>query len=190
MPQLTYYIGVTLDGFIAGPRDEVDFFGLADDFLSFLADEHADLQPGHLRAALGVADAPVKRHDTVVMGRRTYDPALDAGIADPYPHLRTVVLSGSLPAAEAPVEITAEPPLEVVRRLKATDSPYDVYLAGGGRLAGAVSAEIDRLVVKKYPVVAGSGIRMLERPFAPEAFRLEDVRTFENGCAVLEYARQ
>ncbi|GAA3532201.1 dihydrofolate reductase family protein [Nocardioides daeguensis] len=190
MPALTYYVGVTLDGFIAGPRDEVDFFGLSDDFLAFLADEYADLQPTHLRAALGATDAPLRRYDTVVMGRRTYDPALVAGIADPYAHLRTVVVSTSLPAADGPVEITAEPPLDVVRRLKATDSPYDVCLAGGGRLAGAVSAEIDRLVVKKYPVVAGDGVRMLTRGFAPEAFGLEDVRTFDNGCAVLEYVRQ
>ncbi|MDQ6523611.1 dihydrofolate reductase [Nocardioides sp. LHD-245] len=190
MPALTYYIGVTLDGFIAGPQDEVDFFGLSDDFLAFLAEEYADLQPGHLRAALGVADAPLARYDTVVMGRRTYAPALAAGIADPYDHLRTVVVSGSLPAADGPVEITAESPLEVVRRLKATDSPYDVYLAGGGRLAGEVSGEIDRLVVKKYPVIAGSGVRMLDRPFAPEAFRLDGLRTFDNGCAVLTYARQ
>lgn len=190
MPALTYYIGVTLDGFIAGPQDEVDFFGLSDDFLAFLAEEYADLQPNHLRAALGVADVPLKRYDTVVMGRRTYEPALEAGIVAPYAHLRTVVVSGSLSAAETPVEITAQPPLDVVRRLKAADSPYDVYLAGGGRLAGEVSAEIDRLVVKKYPVVAGSGVRMLDRPFSPEAFRLEGVRTFDNGCAVLEYARQ
>lgn len=194
MPALTYYVGVTLDGFIAGPQDEVDFFGLSDDFLAFLADAYADLQPSHLRAALGVADAPLQRYDTVVMGRRTYDPALEAGIADPYAHLRTVVVSASLPATAgapgAPVEVTAESPLEVVRRLKATDSPLDVYLAGGGRLAGEVSSEIDRLVVKKYPVVAGDGVRMVDRPFAPEAFRLEDVRTFDNGCAVLEYARQ
>lgn len=189
MPGLTYYIGVTLDGFIAGPQDEVDFFGLSDDFLAHLGEEHADLQPTHLRAALGVADAPLRRHDTVVMGRRTYEPALEAGITDPYAHLRTVVVSTSLPASDGPVEITSEPPLDVVRRLKASESPYDVYLAGGGRLAGEVSSEIDRLVVKKYPVVAGSGLRMLDRGFAAEQFRLEGLRTFDNGCAVLEYAR-
>ncbi|GAA4809931.1 dihydrofolate reductase family protein [Nocardioides caeni] len=189
MPLLTYYIGVTLDGFIAGPADEVDFFGLSEDFVAFLAEEHADLQPSHVRAALGVAEAPLRSHDTVVMGRRTFEPALEAGIANPYAHLRTVVISGSLPAASGPVEIVAESPLDVVRRLKATDSPYDVYLAGGGCLAGAVSSEIDRLVVKKYPIVAGRGVPMLDRPFAPETFRLEDVRTFDNGCAVLDYVR-
>lgn len=189
MRALTYYIGVTLDGFIAGPDDEVDFFALSDDFMTFLATEYADTLPAQARKALGVADAPPQRFDTVVMGRRTFDPALEAGIADPYPHLRTIVVSGSLPAAQSPVEVTVESPLDVVRRLKGIDSPLGVYLAGGGQLAGAVSDEIDRLVVKKYPVVAGSGVRMVDRPFAPHAFRLEAVRTFDNGCAVLEYTR-
>jgi dihydrofolate reductase len=189
MPELTYYIGVTLDGFIAGPQDEVDFLGLSEEFVAFLAADFADALPGPARTAFGVADAPPARFDTVVMGRRTYDPALAEGLLDPYPHLRTVVLSTTLPAATDPVEVTAEAPLDVVRRLKADPSSRGVYLAGGGRLAGQVSAEIDRLVVKKYPVVVGDGVRMMDRPFAPEAFALERVRTFDNGCAVLEYAR-
>ncbi|MDP2771933.1 MAG: dihydrofolate reductase, partial [Nocardioides sp.] len=189
MRELTYYIGVTLDGFIAGPDDEVDFFALSDDFTAFLATDYADALPAQARTALGVAEAPLRRFDTVVMGRRTFDPALDAGIADPYPHLRTVVVSASLPAQPDPVEVTAESPVDVVRRLKGLDSPLGVYLAGGGQLAGAVSDEIDRLVVKKYPVVAGRGVPMVDRPFAPHPFRLESVRTFDNGCAVLEYAR-
>lgn len=189
MPELTYVIGVTLDGFIAGPADEVDFFALSPEFVAFLADDLADTLPTHVRAALGVADAPPRRFDTVVMGRRTYDPALAEGIADPYAHLHTVVCSGSLPATSSPVEVTAEDPLVVVRRLKERDSPLGVYLAGGGRLAGHVGAEIDRLVVKKYPVLAGRGRPMVDRPFAPETFALEQVRTFDNGCAVLEYAR-
>lgn len=188
MPELTYFIGVTLDGFIAGPQDEVDFFDFSGEFSTFLGDEYADTLPAHVRAAFGVADAPLTRFDTVVMGRRTYEPALAAGIADPYAHLRTVVCSASLEAASDPVEVTGEDPLVVVRRLKGQPG-RGVYLAGGGRLAGHVAEEIDRLVVKKYPVVTGSGVPMMERPFAPHAFRLEGVRSFDNGCVVGEYAR-
>lgn len=190
MRELTYFIGVTLDGFIAGPDDEVDFFDLSEDFTAFLAEEYADTLPAHVRAALGVAGAPLSRFDTVLMGRRTHDPGLAAGIADPYAHLRSVVVSSTPPAVDVgPVEFTAEAPLSVVRRLKATDSALGIYLAGGGRLAGQVGEEIDRLVVKKYPVVAGHGVPMFDRPFAPDAFRLQGVRTFDNGCVVLEYDR-
>jgi dihydrofolate reductase len=188
MRELTYYIGVTLDGFIAGPQDEVDFFDFSGEFSTFLASEYADTLPAHVRSAFGVADAPLSRFDTVVMGRRTYEPALTAGIANPYPHLRTVVCSATLEAATEPVEVTAEHPLAAVRRLKA-DSVRGVHLAGGGRLAGLVADEIDRLVVKKYPVVVGSGLPMIDRPFAPQGFRLERVRSFDNGCVVGEYVR-
>lgn len=188
MPELTYFIGVTLDGFIAGPADEVDFFDFSGEFSTFLAHEYADTLPGHVRAAFGVAEAPLSRFDTVVMGRRTYEPALGAGIADPYPHLRTVVCSTSLEAGSSPVEVVADDPLDVVRRLKASPG-RGVLLAGGGRLAGRVAGEIDRWVVKKYPVLAGRGRLVMDRPFAPQPLRLEQVRSFDNGCVVLDYVR-
>lgn len=59
-----------------------------------------------------------------------------------------------------------------MRRLQAEDSPLDIYLAGGARLAGAVLPEIDRFVVKLYPVVAGDGHPMLAGgSFAPAGAR-------------------
>lgn len=189
MREMTYYIGATLDGFIAGPNDEVDFFPLSDDFHRFLAGEYADTLPGHARAALGVAEAPLTRFDTVVMGRRTYDPALQLEITDPYPHLRTLVVSASLPpTADDAVEIVRTDPVARIRELKA-EPGLGIYLAGGATLAGELLDEIDRVVIKTYPVIAGEGIPLLRHRFAPTAFDLEDVRTFDNGCTVLSLAR-
>ncbi len=189
MRELTYYVGVTLDGFIAGPEDEVDFYPLTPQFEDFMGTELADLQPAHVRAARGTAEAPLTRFDTVVMGRRTYEPALAYGITDPYAHLRTLVVSGSLAdPGEANVEIVRTDPVARIRELKAEEG-LGIYLAGGAGLAGELFGEIDRLIVKKYPVLAGSGIPMTAHGFAPRQFVLEDVRTFDNGCAVLSYAK-
>ncbi len=78
-----------------------------------------------------------------------------------------------------------------MRRLKAEDSPLDVYLAGGARLAGAVLPEVDRFVVKLYPVVAGAGHAMFAGgAFAPADLELTDLRTFAGGNAVLTYDRR
>ncbi|MGH1564260.1 dihydrofolate reductase family protein [Mumia sp. DW29H23] len=190
MREMTYYIGTTLDGFIAGPEDQVDFFPVSDAFGQFMATEYADALPTHAREVFGVADTPLSRFDTLVMGRRTYDPGLELGFTDPYAHLRTVVFSRSLTASPDPkVEVTAVDPVTRVRELKAEESPLGIYLAGGGALAGQLLDEIDRLVVKKYPVVAGSGVPAFTTEFRPTAFALEEVRTFDNGCAVLTYAR-
>jgi dihydrofolate reductase len=189
MRELTYYIGVTLDGFIAGPRDEVDFYPVTPAFAETLGTELADIQPYHVRADRGGADAPVTRFDTVLMGRRTYEPALQVGITDPYAHLRTVVFSTTLDdPGTANVEIVRTDPVARVRELKAEEG-LGIYLAGGAGLAGALIDEIDRLIVKKYPVIVGEGIPMARYSFAPNHFVLDEARTFDNGCVVLEYTR-
>lgn len=186
---MTYYIGATLDGFIAGPHDEVDFFPLSDEFHAFLASDFADALPAHARTALGVGDAPLTRFDTVVMGRRTYQPALDLGVTDPYAHLRTLVVSSTLPDVDAHnVELVRGDPLARIRALKA-EPGLGIYLAGGAQLAGKVLEQIDRLVIKKYPVIAGSGIPLIRHDFSPTAFDLESVRTFDNGCVALSLVR-
>ncbi|GAA4659253.1 dihydrofolate reductase family protein [Streptomyces chumphonensis] len=190
MRALTYYVGLSLDGFIAGPGDEVDFYPLADDHIAHMDAEYPEVLPTHVRASLGTADRPNRHFDTIVMGRRTYEPALREGITDPYAHLRTYVCSRTLPDSPDPaVTITDEDPVALVRRLKAEDGPLGVYLAGGGRLAGALLPEIDRLIVKKYPVVAGSGVPAFTTAFSPTAFTLTDSRTFSNGCTVLTLDR-
>ncbi len=189
MRDLTYYIGVTLDGFIAGPDDEVDFYPVTPAFAETLGTELADLQPAHVRAARRGADEPLTRFDTVVMGRRTFEPALEVGITDPYSHLRTVVFSRSLEdPGEANVEVVSTDPVARVRELKAEDG-LGIYLAGGASLAGVLLDEIDRLIVKKYPVIAGSGIPMTRHEFSPTQFALDQVRSFDNGCVMLEYSR-
>ncbi|MBT2486756.1 MULTISPECIES: dihydrofolate reductase family protein [unclassified Microbacterium] len=189
MRELTYYIGATLDGFIAGPADEVDFYRLTPEFEAFMGSELRDAQPAHVRAARGAAAAPLTRFDTVLMGRRTYEPALQFGITDPYSHLRTIVFTTSLDDPREPnVEMVRTDPIARVRELKAEDG-LGIYLAGGAQLAGVLLDEIDRLIVKKYPVIVGEGIPMTRHGFAPTHVALEGVRSFDNGCVVLSYSR-
>jgi dihydrofolate reductase len=186
---LTYFIALSIDGFIAGPDDEVDFFEGSDEYTRWMAAEYADALPSHAREQLGLADAPLTRFDTVVMGRRTYEPALAAGILSPYAHLRQFVISTSLEDSHPRVSVIRHSPLEAVRELKRRDSALGIYLAGGGRLAGELLPEIDRLVVKRYPVVAGDGIPAFGARFNPTAFELESVQSFEGGNIVETYTR-
>jgi dihydrofolate reductase len=123
------------------------------------------------------------------MGRRTYDPALRLGIPSPYAHLRQVVVSRTLASPDPDVTVVRDDPVGAVRALKQENTGLDVYLAGGGQLAGALLDEIDRLVIKLYPVVAGDGRTAFGAQFAPTRFQLDDVRSFPGGNAVLYYSR-
>ncbi|WP_308798952.1 dihydrofolate reductase family protein [Agromyces silvae] len=189
MRTLTYYISLSIDGFIAGPDDEVDFYPGSDDYRAWMAGDYGDAVPTHGREQLGIADAPLTRFDTIIMGRRTYDPALQLGVTSPYAHLRQYVVSRSLEQLDPAVTMVTGAPLDTVRALKAEDSPLGIYLAGGGRLAGQLIDEIDELVIKRYPVVAGAGLSAFGPEFSPRRFALDAVRTFDGGNVVEWYSR-
>ena len=187
MRMLTYYVGTTLDGYIAAPDGSVDAFPVDHVILDFIAAEFPETLPTHGREQLGVT-ASGTRFDTVVMGRSTYAPALDAGITSPYAHLRQYVVSTTLAPTDPAVEVVGDP-LGLVRELKREDGS-GIWLAGGGRLAGALLSEIDELVLKFYPVVLGRGIPVIgaERPL-PSSFELVESRVLEGGPTVHTYRR-
>lgn len=187
MRKLVYYVASTIDGFVAGPDGGVDHFPVEPDLVDFIREEYPETLPTHVRAALGV-DAPNRRFDTLVMGRATYDPALEAGITSPYAHLRQLVFSRSLAAPDPAVEVVAGDAAELVRGLK-RQAGADIWLCGGGDLAGQLFAEVDELVVKLSPVVAGSGIPVLAREFDPARLTLSSARPLASGVVVLHYVR-
>ncbi|MFM9449382.1 dihydrofolate reductase family protein [Streptomyces acidiscabies] len=195
MRKLSYYVALTLDGRIAGPAGEYDFFPFGDAeqaaaYTSGINALYPDTVPTAMREALGLTGVPNKRYDTVLMGLGTYRPALDAGITSPYAHLRQYVVSSTLdPAAHPDVTVVPGEPLALVRELKQEETGLDIWLCGGGKLAGQVLTEIDELVVKSYPVVAGAGIPAFEGAFDPTVFAAAERTAFTNGVTLTRYVR-
>lgn len=189
MRSLTYYIGTTLDGRIAGPADETAFFDPDEEVLGLIAREFPDTLPTHVRASAGLG-SQADRFDTVVMGRRTYEPALDLGVTDPYAHLRTYVVSRTLGASAEPnVEVIASDPLDAVRNLKCQEGG-DMWLAGGGELAGELLPEIDELALKIYPCVAGVGRPLFAAStFDGRQWTSTDTKTLSGGMILARYRR-
>ncbi|NJP52467.1 dihydrofolate reductase [Streptomyces sp. SBST2-5] len=193
MRKLTYFIACTIDGFIGDPGGDASaMMRYADEeFFEYLKTEYPETLPTHGRRALGLDDLPNKRFDTVVQGRASYDLALKEGITSPYAHLRQFVASRTLTESPDPnVEIVSDDLVGRVRELKAEDSPYDIYLCGGSRVAGQLAGEIDEMVIKTYPIVLGTGMPMFTAEFPVLEFALDSTRTFENGAVVRTYARK
>lgn len=188
MRRCTYYVNASLDGYIAGPADEIDVFPLPDDLLDLIREEYPETLPTHLREPLGVADVPNRRFDTVVMGRRTYQPALDLGITSPYDHLEQHVVSTTLPVGSPDVVVEPGDPVAALQRLKQADGG-GIWLAGGGRLAAAVQQEIDELVIKRSPIVLGAGIPMFAGGFLSASYRPTDTVELASGYTVTTYVR-
>ncbi|MEU9304726.1 dihydrofolate reductase family protein [Streptomyces sp. NPDC048269] len=114
---------------------------------------------------------------------------LSGGLTSPYAHLRQIVLSRSLTTSPDPaVEVTAEDPATLMRKLKQEDG-LGIWLCGGADLAGQLLPEIDELIVKQYPLVAGTGIPLFRADFSPRAFRLADSHVFEGGNLIVTYTK-
>lgn len=187
MRELTYYIAVTLDGFIAGPDGQFDAFLYEGDHMAALGGRFPDALPTAYAEAVGLAQDRAL-FDTVLMGWNTYAVGLPA-LTSPYRHLRQVVFTRRETDPVEGVEFTDRDPVSVVRDLKAQDGA-GIWLCGGGALAGALAREIDRLVLKVHPVLFGDGIPLFARSgYAPEAFTRTASTVFDSGVTLLEYRR-
>ncbi|WP_122816027.1 dihydrofolate reductase family protein [Nocardioides pantholopis] len=186
MRDLVYYVAVSIDGFIADPDGGFDAFLIEGDHATVVFGEYADALPGHAHAALGTTP-PGTHFDTVIMGWNALTPALDMGITSPYPHLRQVVATRR-PRDHDPAVTLTRDPVGTVRELKDMEG-LDIWLCGGGELAGSLLPEIDRLVLKRNPIALGAGIPLFGHvPPAPVSFTSTGTRSFESGVVIEEYA--
>jgi dihydrofolate reductase len=113
MRQLRYFVAMSLDGFIAGPKGEYDWI-VHDPALDF--------------------GALFRQFDTLLMGRRTFDLAQSQGSLLKSMKMKTVVVSTTLSAAQhKDVTILSSGVAETVTALKA-ESGKDIWLFGGGVL--------------------------------------------------------
>jgi len=189
MADLTYYIATTLDGFIADDAGDTSFFPADNDYLAALATEYPETFPGQFREPFGISDAANRHFDTVVMGRHTYQPALDAGLTSPYPHLDQHVVSSTLEGdADSGITVIGSDPLGAIRDLKMQDR-LGIWLCGGGVLAASLVGEIDQLILKVNPVAIGAGRPLFDSHIPRDAFTHTGSTTHDNGVIVLRYSK-
>ncbi|REF35795.1 dihydrofolate reductase family protein [Thermasporomyces composti] len=195
MRKLVYFIASTLDGYIAGP-DGADptgpggFWPIPEDYSRYLVAEYPETLPGAARHALGIT-ATGRHFDTVLEGRRSYEVGLKVGVTDAFPHLRHLVFSRTLADSPDPaVEIVSGDPVATVRELKRQEGK-DLWLIGGGELAGTLYPEIDQLILKLAPLTIGAGVPLFGRSavFDPRTWELTDHTVFDSGSAILTYTR-
>jgi dihydrofolate reductase len=170
MRKLRYVVAMSLDGYIAGPNGEADWI-IPDPDVNF--------------AALWA------QFDTLLMGRRTYEIALAARGRSAFAGMKTAVASRTLPLSEPGITVIPELSRESLRHLR-QQAGKDIWLFGGGQLAGAVleMGEVDSVEVSVVPVLLGSGIRLLPSLHKRAQLWLTDHRIYRSGTIALCYAVQ
>ena len=188
MRELKYYVAVTADGFIAHEDGSFDGFLFEGEHFADVVALFPETLPAHLRLARGV-DAPNRQFDAVLMGRRTYEVGLKAGVTNPYPHLAQYVFSRTMTQSPDPgVQLVRDDPRSFVKMLKA-GAGKDIWLCGGSELAAAVFPEIDELILKLNPVVFGAGLPLFARAVETTRLTLSGSKVYGNGFMMLHYRK-
>ena len=187
MGAVIYSMGMSIDGFVAGPSGEIDWTMPDEELHQFHNDRVRDLS-AHLCG---------RRLYQEMLYWETADQDPDAGpievdFAQIWQALPKVVFSNTLSAVEGNSRLaTADPAaeLDALRRTEAGEGDIEV---GGAGLASQFArlGLIDEYQVFVYPVVLGGGTPFFPRDLdARIELELVETRTFSSRVTYLRYRR-
>lgn len=171
-PEIIYYVATSLDGYIATGDGGVDWLSSV---------RHAGEDHGARDLAASV--------DALLLGSHTYEFALKLGQWPSPDKPSWVFTRRKLAVLDPSITLTAESPLEVVRKL-ATRGCRRAWLMGGGKLAASFHAEhlISRYIISVFPVLLGSGIpAFAPHPSSADLLRLVAAKPYKSGIVQLTY---
>jgi dihydrofolate reductase len=166
--QVLYRVAASVDGYIAGPRGEVDWI---------VQDPAVDFAKIY------------ESVDTVLLGRRTYELTRQPGAPPWPPDWQIYVFSRSLRPEEHPdVTVVSAGAVERVAALRAA-AGRDIWLFGGGSLFRSLlgGKQVDIVEVLTVPVLLGGGVPLLERGAARTRLALEHVERYPSGLLGVRY---
>jgi dihydrofolate reductase len=169
MRRVWYSVAMSLDGYIAGPNGEYDW----------IPDE-PEIDWGAFMA----------RFDTVLMGRRSYEAALQAPGGGVMPGMSTYVVSSTLRAEAHPdVTILHEDLEGRLADLRAAPGK-EIWLFGGGVLFRSLLERglVDVVEIGLVPVLLGGGIPFLPGLGGLRRLALMETRRYPTGIMLLTYA--
>ena len=169
--RVRFAVAMSLDGFIAGPSGEADWI-LMDPEIDFTAFS--------------------SQFDTILMGRRTYEPMKAAGGGGSMPGMRVFVVSRTLRQEDHPGVRVVDNPGEVMAELRSKPGK-DVWLFGGGSLFRSLAelGLVDTVEVAVIPVLLGEGVPLLPAPAKRVSLKLTGHKLYaKTGIMSLEYAVQ
>ena len=173
MRKIIYYVATSLDGFIAGPDDDISEF----------KQQGAGVEQ-YLKDLQGF--------DTVIMGRRTYEFGYKYGLQPgqpPYPHMEHYIFSDSLNFEEPHEKVKVEKPdINRIVELK-NGAGADIYLCGGGEFAGWLLDHkmIDQLKIKLNPVILGKGVKLFGSSTSGANLELLETINFDDGLQIMTF---
>ncbi|HEY7007121.1 MAG TPA: dihydrofolate reductase family protein [Sphingomicrobium sp.] len=169
MRKVTYGGAISLDGFLAGPGEAIDWLRYSED-------------------AAKIAAESFRGVDAMLMGRKTWQFAQKMGGGPPLKGVTTYVFSRTLESVVGGAVLVKEHAAEFVRRMKAEEGG-NILVMGGGEIGSALleAGLVDEIGFSIHPVLLGGGTPA----FTPFARRIEleltETRQIGEGCVLARY---
>jgi dihydrofolate reductase len=172
--QIRTHIGVSVDGFVATPDGRPTLLSMAD-FVPGISHGHPEF---------------IAKCRAVLMGRATFDPALNAP-QWPWPGLTVYVLTSRAVPSGLPGEvISASTAPDLLKRMNRDGARGDIHLVGGPRTIQAFReiGALDRLEVVVLPILLGDGVPLSAPGSSSVRLAPPSQRTLPGGSIELAYA--
>jgi dihydrofolate reductase len=170
MRTVTYGAACSLDGFITGPDESIDWLRWNDDVQTIMT-------------------AYWKTVDTLVMGRKTWEFAARQGGGPSRGSMHSYVFSRTLAGIDrSDVTLVNDDPGAFVRELKSQPG-RDICVLGGSDLARSLLAAgvVDEVGVNVHPVLLGSGVPLFVDCGRRVSLELKETRAIHGGCVYSTY---
>ncbi|MBO2943449.1 dihydrofolate reductase [Paenibacillus sp. F411] len=167
--KVSVFIAPTLDGYIAGKDDSLDWL--------FKVEGEGDNGYSEFYDTV----------DTILMGKRTFDWIMNQGEAFPYKGKACYVFTRSETASHEDVTFVNGSPSELIQKLKKEDGSK-IWVVGGGDLLQSLLSErlVDELFITIAPVLLGEGIPLFKGGGPPQELLFKGSRSF-NQFVELHY---
>lgn len=171
MRTVTYGGAISLDGFLAGPGESIDWLRHSDEAAKVMRESFAGV-------------------DAMLLGRKTFEFAQRMGGGPPLKGVTAYVFSRTMERLPegAEGELVSEDAGDFVRRMK-SEPGGRILVMGGGELGSALieAGVVDDVGFSIHPVILGGGVPA----FLPFTHRVElelvEARPLGAGCVLVRY---
>jgi dihydrofolate reductase len=171
MRKVTYGGAVSLDFYLAGPGETLDWLRWSEDSAKLAAESFRGV-------------------DTMLMGRKTFEAGQRLGGGPKLKGVTTYVFSRTMEALPegADGELVSEDVRDFVRRLKG-EPGGDILVMGGGELGTALleAALVDEIGFSVHPVLLGAGTPAFGAMARRVELALIEARPIANECVMMRY---
>lgn len=173
------YLAMSLDGFIAGPHDGLEWLTAQRPLHAPMASEAWDGAPS---SAVTFEDF-TSTVGCMLMGRRTYD--VVSAMDGPWPYGEMpIIVATTRPSLSAHVTVQSASGdiVELLDKARDRADGRDVYVDGGEMVRQAIEAGLlDELIVTIVPIALGAGVSLFAGLPSPHLMTITNVAKYDQG---------